>query len=85
MRLVINCKENSLLVTQSWDRPLSLKERAAMRIHLFVCLNCARFVRQMKLIREWLRNGEAQGALSEEAQARISRKLQAEGRPTGSA
>ena len=83
MGLIINCKENSQLVTQSLDRPLSLKDRVAMRIHLFVCVNCARFVRQMNLIREWLHKEEAEGALSEQARSRIAVKLQEEGQPPG--
>jgi hypothetical protein len=80
MGLLINCKQNSRLVTQSWDRPLALKDRVAMRIHLFVCVNCARFVRQMKLIREWLRDEGTEAVLSEEARVRITAKLQQEGR-----
>jgi hypothetical protein len=73
-----SCKETSQLVTQSWGRPLSLKDRLAMRIHLFVCDNCARFARQMHLIREWMRNDEGSGELSERARARITTKLQEE-------
>jgi hypothetical protein len=83
MGLIINCKENSRLVTQSWDRPLAFKDHVAMRIHLFVCVNCARFVRQMKLIREWLRSEKAEGVLSEQARARIATKLQEEGHEPG--
>jgi hypothetical protein len=83
MGLIINCKENSRLVTQSWDMPLAWKDRVAMRIHLFICANCARFVRQMKLIREWLRSEEAEGVLSERARARIATKLQEEGQEPG--
>jgi hypothetical protein len=54
-----------------------------MRIHLIVCVNCARFVRQMKLIREWLRSEKAEGVLSEQARARIATKLQEEGHEPG--
>lgn len=80
MGLFITCKENSRLVTQSWDRPLSLKDYLAMRIHLFVCDNCARFARQMHLIRRWLSKEEGEGKLSEQAHARIATKLQETGR-----
>lgn len=83
MGLFINCKENSQLVTQSWDRPLLLKDRVAMRIHLFVCVNCARFVRQMNLLREWLHKEEIDGALSEQARGRIRTKLQEEWQEPG--
>jgi hypothetical protein len=75
MGLIITCKENSRLVTQSWDRPLSLRERLAMRLHLFVCDNCVRFSRQMRQLREWLRREEGGGELSREARSRIAEKL----------
>jgi hypothetical protein len=83
MGLIINCKENSLLVTKSWDRPLSLKDRLALRIHLFVCDNCRRFVRQMQLIREWLGKDEGSGGLSEHARTRIASQLQDEPQDPG--
>ena len=78
MGLMKNCKETSLLVTQSMDRRLTWTERLGMRIHLAVCENCTRFVKQMHLIREWLsKEDEAvQPGLTEEGRERIARKLQ---------
>lgn len=77
MGLIKNCKETSVLVTQSLDRRLTWHERLGMRIHLAICDNCARFSGQMRLIREWLgREDEAeQPGLTEEGRARIARKL----------
>ncbi len=75
MRILINCKENSQLVTLSPDRPLSWRDRLAMRIHMIVCVNCARFARQMKLIREWLGTEGESGNLSDAARARIEARL----------
>lgn len=78
MGMMKNCKETSLLVTQSLDRRLNWRERLGMRIHLAVCKNCSLFARQMHLIREWL-VGEAevpQPGLTEEGRKRIARKLQ---------
>jgi hypothetical protein len=69
------CKETSKLVTLLADRPLSWKDRQAMRIHLLVCANCARFARQMQMIREWLRPEDGSGELSGLARARIAAKL----------
>lgn len=78
------CKETSQLVTLLAVRPLSWKDRLAMRIHLIVCDNCARFARQMKLIREWLRTEEENGNLSDVARVRIGTKLNdAEQEPEG--
>lgn len=50
MRL-ITCKEVSVLASQQSDRPLSLRERMALKIHLFVCAGCRRFVEQLAFIR----------------------------------
>jgi hypothetical protein len=46
-----------------------------MRIHLIVCENCARFARQMRMIREWIRSEQGDGELSGIARARIAAKL----------
>ncbi|HYP68373.1 MAG TPA: zf-HC2 domain-containing protein [Thiobacillaceae bacterium] len=69
------CKETSQLVTLLADRPSSWQDRLAMRIHLLVCINCARFARQMRMIREWLRSEEGGGELSGPARARIAARL----------
>lgn len=78
MGLIKNCKETSLLVTQSLDRRLTWTEHLSMRIHLAICDNCARFVRQMGLMREWLgmEDEAVQPGLTEEGRERIARKLQ---------
>ncbi|MEW6132644.1 MAG: zf-HC2 domain-containing protein [Pseudomonadota bacterium] len=77
MGLMKTCKETSLLVTQSLDRKLNWHENLAMRLHLAICENCYRFMKQMHLIREWLsREDEAvQPGLSEEGRERIARNL----------
>lgn len=81
MGLLKNCKETSVLVTQSLDRGLTFQERFAMRLHVLVCRNCARFMKQMHLIRSWLRieNEAEQPGLSYEARERIASKLREEG------
>jgi hypothetical protein len=79
--LMKNCKETSTLVTQSLDRRLNWREQVGMRLHLKVCSNCARFMRQMHLIRAWLHSEEneaGQAGLNDETRARIARKLQEE-------
>ena len=80
MGLMKNCKQTSLLVTQSMDRRLTWSERLGMRIHLAMCDNCARFVKQMRLIREMLDSEDdaVQPGLPEERRERIARKLKEE-------
>lgn len=77
MGLMKNCKETSLLVTQSFDRRLKLSERIGMRIHLAVCENCSRFMRQMQLMREWMGSADetSQPGLKDESRERIARNL----------
>jgi len=80
MGLIKNCKETSLLVTQSLDRRLTWTERVGMRIHLAVCDNCTRFMKQMRMIREWLNTEDeaVQPGLRDESRRRIAQKLREE-------
>ena len=80
MGLMKNCKETSLLVTQSMDRKLTWTERTGMRIHLAVCDNCARFMKQMQMLRNWLSSDEdsSQPGLTDEGRKRIAKRLQEE-------
>lgn len=80
MGLMKNCKETSVLVTQSLDRGLTFQERFAMKVHLMICRNCARFMKQMHLVRSWLRieNMADQPGLTDEARERIASKLREE-------
>jgi hypothetical protein len=47
---MLSCKQVSELVSQSLDRPLTRRQRIAVRLHLLVCIACARFKRQIVLI-----------------------------------
>lgn len=79
MGLIKNCKETSTLVTQSMDRRLNWHERLGMRLHLMICDNCVRFVKQMNLIRSWLSKVDEEldaCSLDQAARERIARKLQ---------
>jgi hypothetical protein len=49
------CREVHQLVSEGMDRPLTLVERARMRLHLVVCEACTRFDAQMLLIRQAMR------------------------------
>ncbi|KVW94192.1 zf-HC2 domain-containing protein [Thiobacillus denitrificans] len=79
---MLTCKDASHLVSQGQDRPLSFRERWGLRIHLWMCVNCRRFERQIALMRRLLRlsdrRAEAKAtdqALSAEARERINRAL----------
>jgi hypothetical protein len=78
---MLNCKQTSELVSQSFDRPLSLKERLSVGFHLLICAACKRFNYHLALMQSAmmkLRSGIEQNEqlqLSRQARARISRVL----------
>lgn len=47
---MLNCKQNSELLSQSLDRPVSLREKMAMRLHLMMCCGCRNFEKQLTFI-----------------------------------
>lgn len=55
---MLTCKDASHLVSHSQDRPLSFRERWALRLHLWMCVSCRNFERQVALIRRVLRQPE---------------------------
>lgn len=79
---MLTCREASHLVSQNQDRPLSFNERLGLRIHLWMCVNCRRFERQIGLMRRLLRqsarsaeNEDTETQLSAEARARIRQAM----------
>ena len=53
---MFSCKEISRRVSDSMDHDLYLHQRIMIRIHLLMCRYCARFRRQMVLLRELSRS-----------------------------
>ncbi|MHB1676241.1 MAG: anti-sigma factor family protein [Sulfuriferula sp.] len=49
---MLNCKEASCLVSESQERRLNFRERWALRLHLWMCVGCTRFERQLRLLRK---------------------------------
>lgn len=79
---MMKCEDVSRLVSRAHDRPLGLRERMGLRVHLWLCGNCRRFERQLRLLRRGLarlaeRSGRGDGAvaLSAAARERIRRLL----------
>ncbi len=82
--MMFSCKDVTRLVSESMDRSLPLGTRMGVRLHLLMCRFCARYERQLRLIRETARHLAASGkkpgaqsgdALSEEARERIRKFL----------
>ncbi|HEX9850000.1 hypothetical protein [Candidatus Deferrimicrobium sp.] len=81
---MLSCKDVTRLISESMDHSLPLGKRVGVRFHLLICKFCARYERQLLLIRETVRRlvatedgpGESHGeSLSEEAKGRIRKSL----------
>lgn len=46
------CKQASHLILQAEDTTLPVKERLALRLHLWACTACTRFSSQVRLMRQ---------------------------------
>lgn len=77
---MFSCKDATKLLSESMDRKLPLGKRIGVRLHLIFCKWCARYERQLLLIRETVgrlaATMEAPGeTLSEEARQRIRESI----------
>jgi hypothetical protein len=81
---MLSCKDATQLISQSMDTSLPIVKRIRLRLHLRICEWCARYERQLLLIRETLRRLDAAGdrlegrageTLSEDALERIKKSL----------
>ena len=76
------CRQAVETVSQSMERRLTLSERIKLKLHLWVCLWCQRYLEHLQLIRDASRAqaGKApeqmsDATLSNEARERIRRRL----------
>ncbi|NNM70458.1 MAG: zf-HC2 domain-containing protein [Gallionella sp.] len=49
---MLNCKQSSELLSQALDRPITFRERLAIRLHLLICDGCRNFDKQLTFIRK---------------------------------
>ena len=82
---MLTCKDASHLISERQERPLGVRERWALRLHLWLCDGCRHFERQLAFMRQALRQlgrvAEADGAdLAPDARERIRKALAERGR-----
>jgi len=53
---MMNCKQASQLISRTLDETLSLRERFALKLHLYLCKYCSRFSQQLHNLHIALRN-----------------------------
>jgi anti-sigma factor RsiW len=51
MKWITTCKETSMLASRAMDERLPFADRLALRMHLAICENCARFNQQLQEMR----------------------------------
>ena len=51
MKLIPSCRETSELLSQAQDRPLTLREKVLVHVHLPLCNGCRNFRAQLAFIR----------------------------------
>ena len=75
---LFNCKEVSLLVSQSMDHKIGLSKKIGVRFHLLMCKHCARFENQLTLIRSLLKKSSTTSTtpkMDEEVKKQMTRSL----------
>ncbi len=82
--MMLSCKDVTQLISRSMDTSLPVGKRIGVRIHLLICRFCARYEKQLLLIRETVRSivaeeetpeGVSKELLSEDARGRIRQSL----------
>jgi len=76
------CRELVHIISASLDRPLTRRERFVMRMHLFACKPCVRYldqssfvVRALKVLSDEEKDRLFSGSLREETRVRIKKML----------
>ncbi|MBW2538960.1 MAG: zf-HC2 domain-containing protein [Deltaproteobacteria bacterium] len=78
---MLTCKEATRLVSESLDHKLPLRQQMAVWIHLLMCKFCARYRKQLLMLRDlaehsfYLEEMQPHVALPQEARERIQRSL----------
>ena len=80
MKWLPTCRDATALASRAMDERLPFSNRMALRLHLAICENCARFNRQLQEMRRLFReetaaNDDATG-LPPDARQRIETELQ---------
>jgi hypothetical protein len=48
---MLSCRQATELMSQEQERPLSLAERIALRLHVWICAGCTNYRRHMAVLR----------------------------------
>ena len=78
------CREAVRLQSDALNQPLGLIQRMGLRLHLLVCVFCARYGKHLNVIRAAARRSaespKSGPAMSNEVRERIKQRLRADGK-----
>ena len=84
LRRLPACRDTVAVISESMERPLTLRERVLLKLHLWVCVWCQWYMEHLLTIRDTLRTQPAEPhevnfastpGLSPEARERLKRNL----------
>lgn len=80
LRKLPTCKQTVAIISQSFERPLSVRERVLLKLHFWICAWCLWYMENLQLMRNAMRGAEAKPldvvpGLSDDARERIKRRL----------
>lgn len=52
---MMSCQQATRLISESQDRPLSLSEKMALKVHVMMCTGCKNFSLQLPFISQAMR------------------------------
>jgi hypothetical protein len=87
LRQLPPCKQTVEVISQSFERQLSLRERVTLKLHLWICAWCQWYLEHLEIIRNSMREKGAESpemdfpsapTLSSEARERIKHQLTGE-------
>ncbi len=67
MKLMLDCREVSRLISEGLDRDLPAADRTRMRLHFMACQNCRTVDEQMAFLRRAMRRLDEGAAPGDEA------------------
>ncbi len=73
LRRLPTCKDMVSVMSESLERPLSLRERVLMKLHLWVCSWCAWYLEHLRLMRDALRLRASEAADDKSSSISLSR------------
>lgn len=82
LRKLPTCKQTVEVISESMERPLSIREKVLLKLHLWVCLWCVLYLEHLHTLKETLGATKEKDVaiaptpgLSSEARERIKRNL----------